>query len=94
MSPALREFFDGRIMSSVLWPPRSPDLRPCAFYLWRSLKDKLYKTNPHTLEELSYKIRREISKISGEEFQRVKNNSFPRYTDCIRSGGQPFQHLL
>jgi len=30
-----------------------------------SLKDKVYKKNPHTLEEVRYNIRREISVISG-----------------------------
>jgi hypothetical protein len=29
-----------------------PDLTPCDFYLWGSLKDTMYKTN-HTLEKLS-----------------------------------------
>jgi len=32
-----------------------------------SLKEKVYKTNPHSLEELKYNIRRDISTISGEE---------------------------
>jgi hypothetical protein len=37
--------------------------------------------------------RREISTISGQELLRV-NNVLRWYTDCIRSRGQPFQHLL
>ncbi|GFG40733.1 hypothetical protein Cfor_01122, partial [Coptotermes formosanus] len=38
---ALRKVFDGLVISRGLWPPRSPDLTPCDFYLWESLKDKV-----------------------------------------------------
>jgi hypothetical protein len=31
---ALQEVFDDRIISTRLWPPRSPDLSVCDFYLW------------------------------------------------------------
>jgi hypothetical protein len=55
-------------------------------------KRQAYKTNPHTLEELRNNICREISTISREKLQRV--NVFLRYTECIGSGGQHFQHLL
>jgi hypothetical protein len=38
------------IISHGLWPPRSPDLVPCGFYLWASLKDKMhYKTQTNTM---------------------------------------------
>jgi predicted component of viral defense system (DUF524 family) len=57
------------------------------------LKDKKYKTYPHTLEELN-KLRSEISKISSEKLQTVNNNMFSRYVECIRSETQIFQHLL
>jgi hypothetical protein len=35
-----------------LWSPHSPHVIPCDFYLWGSVTDEVYKTNPHTLEEL------------------------------------------
>jgi hypothetical protein len=43
----------------------------CNLYLYGSLKDKVYKTNPHILEDLTNN-RHEISTTPGEEFQRVK----------------------
>jgi hypothetical protein len=49
--------------------------------LWGSLKDKVHKTNPYTLEELRHNIHCEISTISGEELLRVNNNVFRRYTE-------------
>jgi hypothetical protein len=70
-----------------------PDLSPCDFYLPRRLKDKVYKTNPHNLEELTNSICHENSKIYGREPQRI-NNVLLWCTDSIRSGRQYFQHLL
>jgi len=49
--------------------------------------------NRHCLQELKKDIRREISVISGRERQRV-NLFFRGPTECIRSEGQSFQHLL
>jgi hypothetical protein len=43
--------FRDHVISHDLWPPHSPDLTPFDFYLWGSLKGKLYNTNLHTLEE-------------------------------------------
>jgi hypothetical protein len=47
----------------LTWPRNWAHLActfPCDFYLWVSLKDKLYKTNPYTLEELRNNICHEI----------------------------------
>jgi hypothetical protein len=45
-----------------------------------SLKDKVYETNPHTLEELKNDIRHVISTISGQEQQRGNKNVFRNCT--------------
>ncbi|KAJ4436345.1 hypothetical protein ANN_18976 [Periplaneta americana] len=71
----LRSVFDDRIFD---WPPRSPDLNPCDFYLWEMLKEKVYANNPHTLEELEESIRLGISTISATEIRQVFNNVFKR----------------
>lgn len=48
----LRETVDDRVIRRGLWPLHSSDLTPCKSHFWRSLRDKVYKTNPRTLEEL------------------------------------------
>jgi hypothetical protein len=58
------------------------------------LKDKVYKTNLHTLEELRNNICSKISAIFREELQRVSNNVFHRYSECIQSERQDFQQML
>jgi hypothetical protein len=60
---ALKDAFSDRIIRYGLWLPCSPDLTPYEFYLLGSLKGKVYKTNPHTLEELR-NICHKISAIS------------------------------
>ena len=34
------------------WPPRSPDLTPCDFFIWGYLKAKVYEQRPQTLAAL------------------------------------------
>ena len=48
------------------------------FYLWSILKNAVYKTNPHTLEELKRNIRDEINNINRGELQRVMGNFIKR----------------
>jgi len=42
---------------------RSPNLSICDFSLWGYLKEKVFKHQPHTLEELKERIREEIDAI-------------------------------
>jgi hypothetical protein len=51
----LREIFPGHVVSflgDIGWPPRSPDLTPCDFFLWSYLKSQVYQHRPQTLEGL------------------------------------------
>ena len=40
----------------VEWPPRSPDLTPCDFFLWVYLKDKVFSTSPQNIDVLRQRI--------------------------------------
>jgi hypothetical protein len=46
-----------------------------------NLKDTVYNTNPHTLDELRNNTCHKISSISREELQTVNNNAFHGYTE-------------
>jgi Holliday junction resolvasome RuvABC ATP-dependent DNA helicase subunit len=89
----LRQVFGDRIISRGLRPARSLDLNLCDFYLWGNLKQKVYKTNPHTIEELKENIRNEVSAISPGGL-RVITNLVRRCQECARADGDNFQHLL
>jgi hypothetical protein len=67
---ALSDVFEVRIISSGIWPARSPDLNPCNFLFWGCSKDKVYRK-----EELKENIRRETAYIPAEQLQRVYQNT-------------------
>jgi hypothetical protein len=93
---ALADVFGDRIISSGIWPARSPDLNTCNFFLWGCLNDKVYNSNPRT-EELKENIgmeRYENCNIRAERLQKVNQNILRRYEECLRVEGQHFQHFL
>lgn len=47
----------GRGSEVLAWPARSPDLTPLDFFLWGTLKDKVYSTPVNSREELLLRIR-------------------------------------
>lgn len=54
-----------RALATVFGPHIPMILTPCDFYLWISLKGKVYEMNLHTLEEIN-NIHCEISTVPGE----------------------------
>lgn len=90
----LHEVYDDRIISTGLWPPRSADLTYCDYYLWGYLKGKVYRNNPHTLEELKAQITRAVQCITEAELQKVSNNLFKRCEACLTADGGHFQQYL
>ena len=42
---------------TVSWPPRSPDLTPVDFYIWRYMKELVYERPMHTQD---YLVRRMV----------------------------------
>jgi hypothetical protein len=76
---ALSIVFKDRIVSSGIWPARSPDLNPCDFFFWGCLNDKVDTSNPRMEEELKENICKEIANIPAEELQRVHQNLFRRF---------------
>ena len=87
-------FTEERTISKGLWPPRSPDLPLCDFYLWGTLKQKVYANNPHNLDQLKENITNAIRRITREELQAVSANVVERAQKCIDVNGEHFQHLL
>ena len=69
------------------WPPRSPDLSICDFFLWGYLKEKVFRSRPHNLEELKMRIREEIAAIPLEMCRRAAENFRHRLQQCIATDG-------
>ena len=87
-------FTEERTTSKRLWPPRSPDLSSCDFYLWGALKQKACANNPYNLDQLKENITEAMTRINREELQAVSANVVKCAQKCIDVNGEHFQHLL
>ena len=72
--PEIERFFQDRIFSKNIWPPRSPDLTPADFFLWGLLKGKVYKSTTRTFEQLKDPTRQEIQAVSFDTLGKVFQN--------------------
>lgn len=68
--------------SNIRWPPRSPDLTPCDFFLWGFLKQKVYTTRPQNLDELKVRIKAAFQLVNNEMLHRTLD-SFKRRLELI-----------
>lgn len=94
---AVRRLFGNRIISrngDIPWPPRSPDLSACDFFLWGHLKSKVYSSRPATTEELKAKIREVIAGIPIETLRRTMHNFSNRLQECLRRNGAHLQDVI
>lgn len=69
------------------WPPRSPDLAPCDFFLWGYLKQRVYKTRPSTLAELRERIRACCAELPVQILQNACLSTRARFQECLAVGG-------
>ncbi|XP_066141312.1 uncharacterized protein [Euwallacea fornicatus] len=80
----------------VQWPPRSPDLTPCDFFLWGFLKSKVYSTSIDHIQELHNRIFNAVNDVRNrpEVMQRMHFNFLKRINLCMQENGAHFEHLL
>ncbi|GFU71589.1 putative transposase [Trichonephila clavipes] len=83
----LKDTFGDRLISRfgpVNWPPRSCDLTPLDYFLWRYVKSLVYADKPQTLDHLEDNIRRVIADIRPQMLEKVIENWTSRL-DYIRA---------
>ncbi len=83
----LKSKFSKKFVDKKMWPPRSPDLNPCNFYLWGHLKSVVYNPLPKTLDDLKANIRREIKKIPKDVLNSVFFNLEKRCKSNLEKNG-------
>ena len=71
----------------IPWPAYSPDLSPLDFWLWGSVKNKVYATNVRDLNDLKTRISLAFNEVSREVCQRVMCETFRRFHLCIERNG-------
>lgn len=98
----LHSFFDEHVIGlgyprfsggGLEWPPYSPDLNPCDYFLWGFMKDKVYAKQPKDLKELQKSIDLAAKSITAEMRQNVING-FLRRLECLtQSDGGHFENI-
>ena len=72
---------------SLSWPPRSPDLTPCDFYLWGHIKEKVYTRSPKNYYDLIQFISEAFEEIDSLTLKRVFDSIPSRYINCVQQNG-------
>ena len=89
----LDEMFDNRVIGlghQVEWPPRSPDLTPCDFFLWGYLKSKVFVSPPDSLDDLRQRIRTSFTNLRQKPYliQRAMRSIERRVYLCTENEGR------
>ena len=90
----IQSFFGDRVISKGLWPPRSSDLTPPDYFLWKYLKGSVYQTKPRTIDALKANITEEIQAVTVDVLARTFQTMARRVQSCLNANGSHFQHML
>lgn len=77
----------GRGSPNMPWPPRSPDLTPCDFFLWGFVKSKVYNTEPADIESLRDKLIDSFNLITPEMRTKTLLEYRKRLLQIVENGG-------
>lgn len=80
----------------IVWPPRSPDLTPLDFYLWGTVKEKVYATRVDTREELMERISTVFQELKGKplEIKRATRSVVNRCRKCQEENGGHIENKM
>ena len=87
---AVNALFPNRVVSrngDISWPPRSPDLTPCDYFLWGYLKTQVFETKPRTIADLKQRIQDEVAAIPVEMWREVMKSFRSRLEVGVRRNG-------
>ena len=76
------------------WPPYSPDINVCDFFLWGAVKDKVYANPIQDLEMLKDRITEEIQAIPEEQIHAAIENFYTRIQHLVAIDGRHFENLI
>ncbi|GFX33106.1 transposable element Tc3 transposase [Trichonephila clavipes] len=93
----LKDTFGDRLISRfvpVNRPPRSCDLTPLDYFLWRYVKSLVYADKPQTLDHLEDNIRRVIADVRPQMLEKVIENWTSRLDNIRASRGSPMPEII
>ena len=94
----LHKTFDNWIGRSgkISWPQRSPDMTPCDFSMWGTIKTKVFERQPQTDYKLKTYIVESFNDLRNDiaVCKKTVRSTLARATKCIQQNGSHFEHLL
>ena len=78
---------------AIPWPPRSPDLNCCDFYLWGRIKNMVYQGDTSTREATWQRIQDAFASLQPEEITRATQDVYQRVRLCAENDGRHFEQL-
>jgi hypothetical protein len=79
---------------TTCWPPRSPDLTPCDFFLWGYIKDRVFiPPLPVSLNELNQGITTAFASVDEDMFRSVWTELDSRIDICRVTKGSQIENL-
>lgn len=87
LNETLPERWMGRGSPNMQWPPRSPDLTPCDYFLWGFIKSKVYATKPANIAELKERIKQAFREITVEMRHKVALEYQERLRRTLENNG-------
>ncbi|GBM12636.1 hypothetical protein AVEN_46129-1 [Araneus ventricosus] len=97
------EYFGNRVIAldypkftgaGMDWPPYSPDLTPCEYFLWGALKDTVYGNHPSTLGEFESAICVACNSVSVETLKDMMSRFILRLRHLIFSNDENFENIV
>lgn len=88
---SIAEFLTSKGIPVVPQPPYSPDLSPCDFFLFPTLKNVLKGRHFGTLENIQKSVTDMLKTISVEDFQRCYQQWEQRLHRCVAAQGNYFE---
>lgn len=76
------------------WPPHLPDLTLLLFFLWGTIKDKVYQEPPTTAEEMQQCITAVCAVVSLQQLLSVNCFLIQCFCKCVDANGHHFVQLL
>jgi hypothetical protein len=88
LAASFPERWMGRGSPNLPWPPYSPDLTPCDFFLWGWIKSRVYREPVADVGELRQRIEEAFMELSPFTVEAAINSYEGRLRRCIEVGGQ------
>ncbi|GFY07979.1 uncharacterized protein TNCV_2580111 [Trichonephila clavipes] len=90
-------FTERRVISRPfrqLWPPQSPDLNSCNFWLWGNLRQLVSCDQPRTLPDLKDSISRYVLDMSQNTLRSTVEHAILRFQIVAENDGHHVEPLL